>query len=198
MRIIFLRIFVSLLLLSTSRPAASQAPSTSNARHLSPSSCSNAHGWMRISAGDIAGNVSCFSPEIHDGYADIVGSVVNGRDDISIVMKFRAHLASQTCKLPLVLIDFHEPGQVWSAFRMRGQFGSCTIAQTFEQDHKIWKGHATATLIVVKGNTASGSPRFLHTAKDSSGNPLTKTLEIEWEFDRLFSPGPGLAAPSKR
>jgi hypothetical protein len=154
---------------------------------------------MWISAGDIAGNVSCFSPEIHDGYADIGGSVVNGKDNISIQMNFRSHLTSQTCKLPLVEIDFHEPGQLWSAYRVRnGHFGDCLITQSFEKDRKIWKGHATATLVVVKGNTTSGSPRFLHTEKDSSGNPLTKTLEVEWEFDRLFSPGSGLAAPSKR
>jgi hypothetical protein len=144
---------------------------------------------MKISTGDIAGDVSCFSPEINNGYADIVGSAVNGRDDVSIVMKFRSHPASQTCKLPLVVIDFREPGRVWSAYRVRnGQFGDCTIAQKFKEGHKVWKGHATATLVVVKGNTTSGSPRFLHTEKDSSGNPVTKTLEVEWEFDRLFSP----------
>jgi len=199
MLVIFSRVFVSLLLFSTLSPAGIQAPSVSGARHLTASNCSNAHGWMRISTGDIAGEVSCFSPEIDGGWANIVGSVVNGRDDISIVMEFRSHLASQTCRLPLVLIDFHEPGEVWSAYRVRnGHFGNCTIAQTFDEGHKIWKGHATATLVVVKGNTTSGSPRFLHTQKDSSGNPVTKTLEVEWEFDRLFSPDPRSAAPGKR
>jgi len=154
---------------------------------------------MRISTGDIAGDVSCFSPEIDDGWANIVGSVVNGKGDISIIMKLRSHLASQTCKLPLVEIDFHEHGETWSAYRVRnGQFGKCTIAQTFEEGHKIWKGHATATLVVIRGNTTSGSPRFLHTEKDSSGNPVTKAVEVEWEFDRLFSPDPRSAAPGKR
>ena len=32
---------------------------------------------------------------------------------------------------------------------------------------------------IVKGDTVVDSPRKLHTEKDSSGNPITKTVELE-------------------
>jgi hypothetical protein len=192
-------LFSSLFLWFMSCPVSSQAPSGSNPRHCTSSSCSNAHGWMRISTGDIAGDLSCFSPEINDGYASIGGGGVNGRDDIGIQMNFLSRPGTHTCKVPMVLIEFRERAERWDAYRVRnGQFGDCTITQRFEEGHKVWKGHATAILVVVKGNTTSGSPRYLHSEKDSSGNSVTKALEVEWEFDRLFSPDPRSSAPSKR
>jgi hypothetical protein len=42
--------------------------------------------------------------------------------------------------------------------------------------------------VIVKGDTATGSPRWLHSEKDSSGNPVTRTIEVQWEFDKLFTP----------
>ena len=192
-------LFSSLLLCLMSCPVGSQAPARSSPRHLTSSSCSNAHGWMRISTGDIAGDLSCFSPEINDGYASIGAGGVNGRDDISIQMDFLSRPGTHTCKVPMVLIEFREQAERWDAYRVRnGQFGDCTITQTFEDDHKVWKGHATGILVVVKGNTTSGSPRYLHSEKDSSGNPATKTVAVEWEFDRLFLPDPRSSAPRKR
>jgi hypothetical protein len=154
---------------------------------------------MTISTGDVAGDLSCFSPEINDGYASIGGGGVNGRNDIGIQMNFLSRPGTHTCRVPMVLIEFREKAERWDAYRVRnGQFGDCTITQAFEKGHKVWKGHATAILVMVKGNTTSGSPSYLHSEKDSSGNPVTKTLDVEWEFDRLFSPDPRSSAPSKR
>lgn len=145
------------------------------------------------------GDVSCFSAEINDRYASIGGGGVNGRNDIRIQMDFLSRPGTHTCRVPMVLIELQEKTKRWDAYRVRnGQFGDCTITQTFKDDHKVWKGHATGVLVVVKGNTTSGSPRYLHSEKDSSGNPVTKTLEVEWEFDRLSSPNPRSSAPSKR
>jgi hypothetical protein len=189
----------SLLLGLMSNPVGSQTPPGSTARHLTSSSCSNAHGWIRISAGDITGNLSCFSPEIHGGYALIIGGGVNGRDDISIQMNFLSRPGTHTCGVPMVEIEFQEQTERWDAYRVRnGRFGECTITQTFEKGRKVWKGHATAILVVVKGNTTSGSPRYLHSQKDRSGKQLTKNVDVEWEFDRLFSLGQRSSDPSKR
>lgn len=192
-------LFSSLLLWLMACPVGSQAPAGSSPRHLISSSCSNAHGWMRISAGDIAGDLWCFSPEINDGYASIGAGGVNGRNDVGIQMNFLSRPGTHTCKFPMVLIEFQERAERWDAYRVpNGQFGDCTITQTFKKGHRVWKGHATAILVVVKGNTTLGSPRYLHSEKDSSGNPVTRTLDVEWEFDRLLSPDPRSSAPSKR
>lgn len=77
-----------LLLASALSPFCLQAQSAAKpfAPHLASSSCSNAHGWMRISMPGIAGAFTCFSPSIRDGYASIGAGGVNGRDDISIQM----------------------------------------------------------------------------------------------------------------
>ena len=157
-------LFSSLLLWLMACPVGFQAPAGSSPRHLMSSSCSNAHGWMRISTGDIAGDLSCFSLEINDGYASIGARGVNGRNDVGIQMNFLSR-----------------PG-----------------TQTFKKGHRVWKVHATAIPAVVKRNTTSGSPRYLHSEQDSTRNPVTRTLDVEWEFDRLFSPDPRSSAPSKR
>ncbi len=192
-------LFSSLLLWLMACPVGSQAPAGSSPRHLISSSCSNAHGWIRISSGDIAGDLSCFSAEINDGYASIGGGGVNGRNDIGIQMNFLSRPGTHTCRIPMVLIEFREKAERWDAYRVRnGQFGDCTITQTFEDGHKVWKGHATGILVIVKGNTSLGSPRYPHSEKDGSGNPVTKTVNVEWEFDRLFSPGPRSTTPSTR
>lgn len=84
----------------------------------------------------------------------------------------------------MVLIELREGAERWDAYRVRnGQFGDCTITQHFENGHALWKGHAIATLVIVKGDTAIGSPRRLHSEKDSSGNPLAKYIQIDWEFE---------------
>src|SRR5260370_42166546 len=77
-------LFSSLLLCLNSCPVGSQAPARSSPWHLTSSSCSNAHGWMRISTGDIAGHLSCISPEINDGNASLRAGGVNCRDDMNI------------------------------------------------------------------------------------------------------------------
>lgn len=59
--------------------------------------------------------------------------------------------------------------------------------QTLKEQHKLWMGSARASLVIVEGNTPSGSPSFLYTKKDGSGNPLMKTLKLEWEFERRSS-----------
>jgi hypothetical protein len=184
------KLIVSLLLFALSPfHLESQSTNKSYARRLTSSSCSNAHGWMRISTAGIIGDLSCFSPDINDGHASIGGGGVNGRDDISIQMNFLSRAGTHTCKVPWVVITLRENRNSWDAYRVRnGQFGDCTITQTFENGHKLWKGHATASLVIVKGDTATGSPRWLHSEKDSSGNPVTRTIEVQWEFDKLFTP----------
>lgn len=193
-------LIISLLMFALSPfHSESQSVAESHARRLTSSSCSNAHGWMRISTPDVVGDLSCFSPEIHDGYASIGAGGVNGRGDIGIQMNFLSRSGTHTCNVPMVLIEFQENRNRWDAYRVRnGQFGDCTITQTFENDHKLWKGHATASLVIVKGDTATGSPRQLHSEKDSSGNPVTRTIEVQWEFDKLFTPNTGSSLTKSR
>jgi hypothetical protein len=181
--------FAGLFVLLASRPSDSRPHSNPEARRLVQSNCSNAHGWMRISTSDIVGDLSCFSPEINGHYASIGGGGVNERDDVGIQMNFLSRPGTHTCRVPTVLIEFREHINVWDAYRVRdGQFGYCTITQFFKKGHKLWKGHATANLVIVKGNVTSGSPTRLHSEKDITGKPLSRTIEIEWEFDRLFTP----------
>ncbi len=164
---------------------------------LAPSNCGNARGWMRISTGGIAGDLTCFSPEINHGYASIGGGGVNGRDDVSIQMNFLSRTGTCSCKTPNVLIEFREGRERWDVYRVRnGQFGDCTITQTFEHGRWLWKGRANASLVKVKGDSENGSPRRLHSEKDRSGNPITRTVEVEWVFDHLFSPTTD-SAPAK-
>jgi hypothetical protein len=154
---------------------------------------------MRISTGDISGDLSCFSPQISNGYASIGAGGMNARNDIGIQMDFLSRPGTHTCRGPMVIIEFQEKAKRWDAYRVRnGQFGDCTITQTFEDGHRVWKGHATGILVIVKGDTTTSSPRYLHSEKDSSGNPVTKTLQIDWEFDRLFSLDPRSASPSRK
>ena len=191
----FLLIFGYLLLLMPG-DARSQAPPHSSPRRLTSSTCSNAHGWMTISIGDIAGDFSCFSPQISKGYASIGAGAVNGRNDIGLQMDFLSRPGTHSCRVPMVIIEFQEKTERWDAYRVRnGQFGECTITQAFEDDHKVWKGHVTGILVMVKGDTASGSPRYLHSQKDRSGKPLTRKFKLEWEFDRLFSLDPRSTTP---
>lgn len=78
---------------------------------------------------------------------------------------------------------------MWVAGRVgNAKFGDCTVTQTFENGHTLWRSHASASLMIVKGDEAVGSPRKLHSEKDRSGNPITKTVELEWEFDQSFHP----------
>jgi hypothetical protein len=167
----------------------SQSANPLHAPGLAESTCGKAHGWMRISTQDLVGDFSCFSPEINGGYASIGAGGVNGRDDISIQMNFLSRPGTHSCKVPTLVIEFQENRKRWDAYRVENaKFGDCTITQTFENGQKLWKGRATASLVIVKGDTAVGSPRKLHTEKDSSGNPITKIVELEWEFDQLFHP----------
>jgi hypothetical protein len=101
-------------------------------------------------------------------------------------MNFLARAGAHSCKIPTVLIEFRENRDKWDAYQTgHAKFGDCSITQVFENGRKLWKGHAVASLVIVKGDTASGSPRFLHTEKDASGNPITRTVKIEWDFDHL-------------
>lgn len=146
---------------------------------------------MRISTDNIVGNLSCFSPEISGQYASIGGGGVNGRDDVSIQIDFLSKPGTHSCKTPMVSFELREGTDMWVAYRVRnGQFGDCTITQRFENGRALWKGHIAATLVVVKGDTKTGSPRHLHSEKDASGNPLTRSVEVKWVFDKLFSPAP--------
>jgi hypothetical protein len=164
-----------------------QAAADLHPRQLAPSTCSNADGWITVSLAGVDGYLSCFSPEVHGGYASIGGGGLNGRDDISIQMNFLSRSGTHTCAVPMVSISFQEHGASWDAYRVRnGQFGDCTITQTFESGHKLWRGHVTADLVIVKGDTKVGSPRRLHAEKNSSGQPIIRKLEVQWEFDKLF------------
>lgn len=175
----------------------SQSANELHTPRLAPSNCGNAHGWMRISTAGIAGDLTCFSPEINRGYASIGGGGVNGRDDVSIQMNFLSRSGTHSCKTPMVVIEFREGPNKWDAYRVRnGQFGECTITQTFENGRWLWKGHASASLVKVRGDSENGSPRRLHSEKDRSGNPVTKTVEVEWVFDHLGSPTT-LSVPAK-
>jgi hypothetical protein len=145
---------------------------------------------MRISMPGIAGAFTCFSPSIRDGYASIGAGGVNGRDDISIQMDILSRAGTYTCRVPSLDIDFQENHILWSAYRVRNaQFGGCTITQTYSgPGHKLpWKGHATIELVIVKGNTTTGSPSKLHTEKNKLGKPITRRVEVDWMFDQLFT-----------
>ena len=178
-------IFSVVILLCGLSPLKSQTLPNAKSAPSNPSSCSKAHGWMRISTEKLVGNLSCFSPEINGQYASIGGGGVNGRDDVSIQMLLLSKAGTHSCKTPMVIITLQEGTKKWDAYRVRnGQFGDCTITQHYENGHTLWQGHAEATLVVVKGDTETGSPRHLHSEKDSAGNPLAKTIQIDWEFDR--------------
>lgn len=84
----------------------------------------------------------------------------------------------------MVIIELREGTERWDAYRVRNcQFGDCTITQHYENGHAFWKGHVEATLVVVKGDNETGSPRHLHSERDSSGNPVSKNIQIDWQFD---------------
>ncbi len=51
--------------------------------------------------------------------------------------------------------------------------------------HTVWKGEMTAHLVRVMGDLGNGSPRRLHSEKDVSGQPITKTVELWWELDKF-------------
>ena len=179
----------SILVVPLSLNLRAQSSGRSHAEPLVSSSCSNAHGWIRISTPGIFGALSCFSPQRRDGYASITAGGVNGRDDISIQMNILSRAGTHTCHVPTVEIDFHDGTTLWTTFRVRnGQFGDCTITQTYENGHDIWKGHVIAHLVIVRGNTTNGSPSRLHSEKDSSGNPVTRAVDVDWVFDKLFTP----------
>jgi hypothetical protein len=164
----------------------SQSASPPPALHLRDNSRDKAHGWIRISTPGIVGDLSCFFAELHGGYASIGGGGVKRRDDVSIQMNFLSRAGTHSCKVPTVLIEFQQNRERWDAYQVgHSKFGDCSITQVFKDNRKIWKGHAVASLVIVKGDTTNGSPRFLHTEKDSAGNPMTRMVEIAWEFDRL-------------
>lgn len=178
--------FYILAFLSVCRLSQLESRTLPNARSAQSysSSCSKAHGWMRISTDRFVGNLSCFSPEINGHYASISGGGVNGRDDVSIQIDFLSKPGTHSCKTPMVIIELHEGTDRWDAYRVRnGQFGDCTITQHFENGRALWKGHVAATLVVVRGDTETGSPSHLHSEKDSSGNPVSKSIQIDWQFD---------------
>lgn len=180
----FVLLIFALLFIYTLVPVESQTNPDAESGPLNPSSCSKERGWMRITTEKFSGNLSCFSPEINGPYASIGGGGVNGRGDISIQINLLSKSGTHSCKTPMVIVELRESAERWDAYRVRnGQFGDCTIAQHFENDHTVWKGHITATLVVVKGDTETGSPRHLHSEKDSSGNPLSKDIQIDWLFD---------------
>lgn len=166
-------------------PVESQTNPDAKSGPLSRSSCSKAHGYMRITTAKFSGNLPCFSPEVNGPYASIGGGV-NGREDIGIQINLLSKSGTHSCKTPMVIIELKESAERWDAYRVRnGQFGDCSITQHFENDHTVWKGHITATLVVVKGDTEAGSPRHLHSEKDSSGNRLSKDIQIDWLFDEF-------------
>jgi hypothetical protein len=49
----------------------------------------------------------------------------------------------------------------------------------------MWKGHAVANLLIVKGDTATVHLDFYTLKKIVQEIRITRTVEIDWEFDRL-------------
>ncbi len=136
--------------------------------------------------------LTCFSPSIRGGYASITAGAGTGRDAVGIQMDFLSGRGTHTCHVPGVEIDLHQGIALWSSFRVRnGQFGSCTITQKVEHGKFLWKGHAEAELVQVKGNVKNGSPSKLHSEKDASGKPLTQLVQLDWVFDKQFVPQTG-------
>ncbi len=157
---------------------------------FSPSTCGdpycNSHGWVRISTPSGEAYLSGFSPEVNDGQASIGGGgLINGKG-ISIQIDFLSQSGTHTCRVPTVVVDFRESKRDWSAFRVgSATFGSCSITQRFENSRGVWKGEMKAHLVHVNGDVENGSPRRLHTEKDASGQPITKTIELRWELDKF-------------
>jgi hypothetical protein len=157
---------------------------------LPPSACGdpycNSHGWVRIASPSGEGYLSGFSPEINGGYASLgAGGLISGKQ-VEIQIDFLSRSGIHTCKVPMVVVDFRESKSSWSAFRVgNATFGSCTIAQRFENGRTVWKGEMTAHLVRVQGDVENGSPRRLHSEKDAVGQPITKTIELSWELDKF-------------
>ena len=86
-----------------------------------------------------------------------------------------------------MVVDFRESTITWSAFRVgTATFGSCTIAQRFENSLGVWNGEMTAHLFRVKGDVENGSPRWLHSEKDAAGQRITKTIKLQWKLDKFL------------
>jgi len=157
---------------------------------FSPSTCGdqycNTHGWVRVASPGGEAYLSQFSPEINGGYASLgAGGLINGKQ-VEIQIDFLSRSGFQTCKVPIVVVDFRESNSSWSAFRVgNATFGSCTIAQRFEHGRAVWRGEMTAHLVRVQGDVENGSPRRLRSEKDAVGQPITKTIELSWELDKF-------------
>jgi len=144
------------------------------------SSCSHARGKVAIRSGGTTRSLSCFTPIISGRYA----SIGMGDGNVALTMNFLSRPHFHTCKSRAVTIDYHEGTTVWTSYAIgRWLFGDCRIQQT--RSNGAWRGHATAELVIVKGDQAVGSPTRLHTEKDESGRPLSKAIEVDWYFENV-------------
>ncbi|HTX75772.1 MAG TPA: hypothetical protein VMD29_06165 [Terracidiphilus sp.] len=160
------------------------------------SACSDAHGWMRLTEKGRAKLLSCFSPLIAGAYASISAGDGTGGAGAGVQMDILSRRGTYTCQVAGVVIDLQQGRQMWSAFRARnGEFGSCTITQSFESSPFLWKGHLEAELEIVKGNDEAGSPARLHSAKDADDLPLRRTVQLDWAFDKLLVPQKSVSHP---
>ena len=101
----------------------------------------------------------------------------------SLSLQFLSHPRAQSCRVRVwVGVTYLEGTTMWTAYRQKGhEFGSCLIRQS--KSSGLWQGHATALLVVMKGNNPLGSPTRLHAQKDVSGKTLSKTIDVTWHFE---------------
>jgi hypothetical protein len=136
------------------------------------------HGVMTVTIDGQTSEVKCFSGEVRSGHATVLVGLDEG-----LVLRFLSHPGTQSCRIPVsVGIDYHTRTGLWTAYSSRtNEFGDCTVTQ--RKTASVWRGEVTADLVNLKGNKMSGSPSLWHSEKDSSGKPLTKRVNVSWNFN---------------
>jgi hypothetical protein len=144
------------------------------------SSCNNkVVGSLTIQTEKMKATFECFWFESSGGHGSLGGGYALDRTrGASVTVLFRAQPGTFACNTKAVLIDYVEDTTRRTAYHYRGwTFGECTLRNEIADGHH-WRGHLTAQLVIVEGDTAVGSPRHLHTRKDQSGRPLTMDIDL--------------------
>ncbi|MGA2628691.1 MAG: hypothetical protein ABSG54_00630 [Terriglobia bacterium] len=144
------------------------------------SSCTTLTGNLELRSREASGAFRCFAFDVSGGRASIFATDLNGKDIDTLTVLFPATVGNFRCSSnsKKVLVDFVHRTTGWKAYWYRGwAFGDCALTtNSIGEDH--WSGAFTAQLVIVKGNTETGSPSRLHTLKDETGKPIT--LEVDF------------------
>ncbi len=159
-------------------------PTTLSAQH---NSCNGRLGTFTVETGRIKATCDCPWFEVSGGHGSLGGSYGLGQNGVaSLTLLFPARSGTFTCSTKAVLIEYVAGEVMWTAYHYRGwTFGECTLRNEVADSHH-WRGHLTGRLVIVDGDRATGSPRYLHTRKEQSGRPLTMTIDL---YGELAKPG---------